>query len=127
MVVHTVPHLEGITDDGFTAVLAAMPAGPVPITGDTYGLTGDPLNVAGTPITRDFNTILARPAKFLSVVANVDIDLIINMVGAAASSAVRILANEGFSIGPDEELQIDNIVYVNVNLGENFEFRLLAY
>jgi hypothetical protein len=98
------------------------------ISGEPYGLIGDPLNPAGVPIVRDMFTVLGgREARFIALVPNVDIDLSVLINGSAVGSTTRVLANEAFSLGPDPELLINEIVYVNAVALQDFEVRLFAY
>jgi hypothetical protein len=99
-----------------------------PVIGCT-GLTGDPTHVAGVPITIDFTAILpgGRNAKFVSLIPNVDVDIIVNIFGSGTAGLVRVLADESFTLGPDPNLEIISLTYVNVNFGEAFELRLISY
>jgi len=98
------------------------------VSGEGLGRTGDPLNPAGFPVAISFPATLGgRNARFMSVVPNVDIDLTYFINGAVAGSTVRILAFEGFSLGPDPYLEIVSISYVNVNALEDFEVRMAVY
>ena len=131
-------YLTGPTDGTLQAWFADKPWMPIldnfgvgapVITGNTFGLTGDPLNTAGTPVSIDFTTRsgIDRKLRYLSLVPNVDVDVAVD-IGGGSPETFRIFASEPWdSSRIGDSIEINEITYVNVVAGEDFEFRAWGY